>query len=142
MFFGNDSFLDMSPPTSTDSTDAKARPETLFSSHSIRRFQKCQNSGISDRGVAWDPPIHATMLATDRYKLNIYHGEEIGELYDRRQDPREQHNLWESSDHADIRAALLKRLADWFAAEDLAHGERGGSAPPKPGERLVNALKE
>ncbi len=54
-----------------------------------------------DSGHPYDPPVHATMLRQDRYKLIVHHGPpatdrvRTGELYDLADDPREERNLWD-----------------------------------------------
>ncbi len=100
-----------------------------------------RNSGINDRGVYWEPPIHATMIRDRRYKLNVYHGEPMGELYDMDSDPREQHNLWEDRRHRQERLRLTEELLDWELRQELANDARGGQTLPGPGQRLLNAQK-
>lgn len=106
-----------------------------------------RNTGISDQGVYWDPPIHATMIRDKRYKLNIYHADPAtsrslqGELYDMREDPQELHNLWEHPDYTTIQWTLTKKLLDWLFTQELHSGSRGGEAIPDPSQQLVNALK-
>jgi arylsulfatase A-like enzyme len=100
-----------------------------------------RNSGISDRGVAWDPPIHCTMFRDSRYKLNVYHGEQLGELYDMQEDPQELNNLWDHPDYAKVRLDLTDKLVEWMFRQELANDARGGEAIPDPKKRLVNALK-
>ena len=55
---------------------------------------------------------YATMYRTERYKLVIYHGLEIGELYDMQEDPNEFQNLWDSPQHVDVKLRLLKASFD------------------------------
>jgi arylsulfatase A-like enzyme len=62
-----------------------------------------------------DPPAHATMLRTERYKLVAVHGLGVGELYDLERDPNETHNLWDDPDHQPTKLALLERLCDRMA---------------------------
>ncbi len=100
-----------------------------------------RNSGINDQGVAWDPPIHCTMFRDDRFKLNVYHGEQFGELYDMREDPQELDNLWEDPEYGKVRLGLSEKLLEWMFAQELSNDARGGQALPDPKKRLVNALK-
>lgn len=82
-----------------------------------------RNSGICRNGGYFDPPIHATMLRTQQFKLNVYHEPEAngceGELYDMEADPAESHNLWSDSMYRDIRAQLLHRLSNWQVKQEL-----------------------
>lgn len=55
---------------------------------------------------------HGNMLYDGRHKLCLYHGHDVGELYDLRDDPSEFHNLWDSPACADTRWRLTKRLFD------------------------------
>ena len=54
----------------------------------------------------------ATMIRDRRYKLAVYHGHPVGELFDLEQDPHEHDNLWDSPPHAEIRFDLLRRCFD------------------------------
>lgn len=55
---------------------------------------------------------YATMWREERWKLVVYHGMEIGELYDMEQDPGEFENLWDSPAHAQIKCRLMKACFD------------------------------
>ena len=54
----------------------------------------------------------ATMYRDRRWKLNVYHGHGIGELFDMQADPREHHSLWDSPDHQDVKLDLMQRSFD------------------------------
>ena len=51
------------------------------------------------------------MIRDDRYKLIVYHGHDIGELFDLENDPDEFDNLWDDPDfdagQAQVDAAKL-----------------------------------
>jgi arylsulfatase A-like enzyme len=55
---------------------------------------------------------HATMIRDDRFKLSLYHGTGLGELYDLDADPHEHRNLWDDPAFASVRASLTARLLD------------------------------
>ena len=70
----------------------------------------------------------ATMYRDERYKLVVYHGRGLGELYDLQEDPGEFHNLWSSSAHAALRHDLMARsfdatvmAQDWGSPRVAAH---------------------
>jgi hypothetical protein len=52
------------------------------------------------------------MYRNKRYKLNVYHGNEYGELYDLQSDPNEFSNLWEDPDHQELKYRLIKASFD------------------------------
>lgn len=55
---------------------------------------------------------HANMLRTERYKLAVYHGHEVGELYDIATDPDEFENLWDDPGMQGLKHELIKQLFD------------------------------
>ncbi len=55
---------------------------------------------------------HANMLFDGQYKLVVYHGHGVGELYDLEEDPQEFYNLWEDDEFKDLRCQLVKQLFD------------------------------
>jgi arylsulfatase A-like enzyme len=57
----------------------------------------------------------ATMIRDERFKLAVYHGHEVGELYDLQEDPGEFNNLWFDPAHAAMRFRLMKRDFDALA---------------------------
>jgi arylsulfatase A-like enzyme len=58
---------------------------------------------------------YATMVRDERYKLVVYHGLGLGELYDLREDPGEFVNLWDSERHRDARFRLVVQSFDALA---------------------------
>jgi arylsulfatase len=53
-----------------------------------------------------------TMYRDERWKLVIYHGHPVGELYDMQDDPREFDNLWEKPDYQDVQHRLMRASFD------------------------------
>ena len=62
-----------------------------------------------------EPKQFCTMVRGERYKINVFHGQELGELYDLEEDPGELTNLWDRPDHLGVKAAMLKRVCDRMA---------------------------
>lgn len=58
---------------------------------------------------------YATMIRDRTHKLCVYHGKELGELYDLQNDPGEFDNLWEAASQAGRRFDLMKRSFDALA---------------------------
>ena len=52
------------------------------------------------------------MYRDRRHKLSVYHGHEIGELFDLETDPWEFDNLWDDPASAAIKAELIKASFD------------------------------
>jgi arylsulfatase len=73
-----------------------------------------------------DPAQFCTMVRTTTHKLVVFHGQELGELYDLTVDPNETRNLWNADGAQGIRAELLKQLVDRMA-------ETADPLPPRAG---------
>ncbi|MBN1809037.1 MAG: sulfatase-like hydrolase/transferase [Planctomycetes bacterium] len=54
--------------------------------------------------------IHVKTYVDERYKITVYWNREYGEIYDLQEDPGEIHNLWDSLDHARLKAELVMKL--------------------------------
>jgi hypothetical protein len=52
------------------------------------------------------------MILDGCYKLVVYHGHDVGELYDLEKDPNEFKNLWDDPSATSIKWDLTKRLFD------------------------------
>ena len=55
---------------------------------------------------------YGTMLRTEKEKIVVYHGTEVGELYDLENDPDEFENLWDSPDRQEMKLRLMKQCFD------------------------------
>lgn len=85
-------------------TDAQAADEH-------RPFVRCEYyHALEPKGVG-----DGTMLRDRRYKLCVYHGHPIGELFDLQEDPWEHHNLWDSPEHQAIKCRLMQQSFDALA---------------------------
>ena len=56
------------------------------------------------------PRVHS--IVHGRYRLSIYLGPCRNELFDLENDPGEMTNLWDSAEHATVRAMLVETLAE------------------------------
>ncbi len=54
----------------------------------------------------------ATMFRDERYKLVVYHGHGLGELYDLQEDPEEFENMWSEYEAQPLKLDLLRRSFD------------------------------
>jgi arylsulfatase len=73
-----------------------------------RDFVRCEYHDALDRPYA----SHANMIYDGRFKLVVYHGHRVGELYDLQQDPQEFHNLWDHPGMLELKHKLMKTLFD------------------------------
>jgi arylsulfatase A-like enzyme len=55
------------------------------------------------------------MLRDERYKLVIYHGHMLGELFDLEADPDEFTNLWDDPEMVEIKMRLMQQSFDALA---------------------------
>jgi len=58
---------------------------------------------------------YATMIRDEHYKLIVYHGHEIGELFDLREDPDEFDNLWDDRSLIETKLNLMRLSFDALA---------------------------
>lgn len=73
-----------------------------------RPFVRCEYYdalGLSDGSFG-------TMYRDRQYKLVVYHGHKLGELYDLQDDPHEFNNLWNDAEHQALKLTLLQRSFD------------------------------
>ncbi len=82
-----------------------------------REYVRCEdydslNSFALTDTAAVIKPYYATMYCDGRYKLVVYHGLEIGELYDLEADPHEFANLWDAPSAQAVKYGLLKQSFD------------------------------
>lgn len=73
-----------------------------------RDFVRCEYYDALDQPDG----TFGTMYRDERYKLVVYHGHGLGELYDLQADPREHVDLWDDAEHQPIKARLLQASFD------------------------------
>ncbi len=73
-----------------------------------REFVRCEYYD------ALDEPDNsfATMYRDERYKLVVYHGHGLGELYDLEEDPEEFENMWDEPEAQPLKLQLMQRSFD------------------------------
>jgi len=62
------------------------------------------------------------MMRGKDHKMVYYIGEEMGELYDLKNDPDELYNLWNSEEHQPTKTEMRLRLLEWLAASTYWNG--------------------
>jgi arylsulfatase A-like enzyme len=111
------------------------------------RFVVCsyRETGISDNGTYFNPPIYASMIFDGRYKLNLYHSlsEDFdateGQLFDLQTDPEEQINLF--SKDLVHRLKLMEMFAHWEFTMHKNRKDHQKSAIPDKTQLIANKLK-
>ena len=77
-----------------------------------REFVRSEYFDALDTFFTGGTGTFATMYRNRRYKLSLYHGHDLGELYDLQEDPWEFDNLWDSSAHAALKSELIEASFD------------------------------
>jgi arylsulfatase A-like enzyme len=73
------------------------------------------NDGGSRLGFV--PPARVRSLRTKEWRFTTYQGEDWGELYDLRNDPRETHNLWDVPEFAEVKAEMALEMIDHLTVQ-------------------------
>lgn len=120
-------------------------PLILGKEEKIHDYVICcyRGTGINDQSLYFNPPIHATMIRDEQYKMNIYHNlkensQTQGELYDMKNDKNEFNNLWNDNAYLEVKNIMMGKLLDWIVNQELNLGSRGGDSFPKASQRLNN----
>ena len=74
---------------------------------SLRDFVRCEYFDALDPYFTGGTGTYATMYRDRRYKLSVYHGHNVGELYDLEQDPWEFNDLWDHPDYQRLKNELI-----------------------------------
>ncbi len=78
----------------------------------LRPFVRSEYLDALDPHFTGGNGTFGTMFRTRQHKLCMYHDKQIGELYDLTTDPWEFENLWDSSDHQNIKNQLIREAFD------------------------------
>lgn len=78
----------------------------------IRDSVRCEYYNALDPHFTGSEGAFGTMYRRGQYKLSIYHGLGVGELYDLEDDPWEHRNLWESPEHQSLKHQLIYESFD------------------------------
>lgn len=92
--------------------------------HVVCEYNDAMGPGTMDTINHTYEASHGTMYFDGRYKMAVYHGHNIGEIYDLKNDPGEFDNLWENPEYKDLKLELLKKHIDAIAATSGAGIER------------------
>jgi arylsulfatase A-like enzyme len=86
--------------------------EGKMSGEHIRDSVRCEYFDAISAHFCGGNGTFATMYRRDQYKLSVYHGLKVGELYDLKSDPWEHNNLWDSSEHQSLKHELIYESFD------------------------------
>ena len=108
------------------------------------RFRQVGTLGCPECYAAFDLPnrTFGTMYRERRWKLIVYHGLGVGELYDMEADPDEFTSLWDSPEHQQVKAELLLKSYD-ATMRAMPYGTlfsflHATSQPPHSMQRLIS----
>ena len=83
---------------------------------SHREYARCEYySALNPDAREHFSGSYATMIRDDRYKLVVYHGHGLGEMFDLREDPHEFVNLWDDPAMLPVKLRLMQQSFDALA---------------------------
>jgi arylsulfatase len=85
---------------------------TLDTEDSHREFVRSEYFDALDPFFTGGTGAFATMYRNRQFKLSVYHGHGLGELYDLDNDPWEFNDLWNNPDYATVKADLIAKSFD------------------------------
>ena len=62
--------------------------------------------------MGFDAPARVRSIVTQDWQFSVYKGQDWGELYDLRNNPRQTHNLWAEPEYQAIRAQLFETMTE------------------------------
>lgn len=90
----------------------------------VRDSVRCEYFDSLDSHFTGGYGAFATMYRRGQYKLSIYHGKNLGELYDLAADPWEFENLWDHPDHQALKHELISESFDDHVLKTTDVGSR------------------
>ncbi|MBP86343.1 MAG: sulfatase [Planctomycetaceae bacterium] len=78
----------------------------------LRDAVRCEYFDALDPYFTGGTGTFATMYRDRRYKLSVYHGYSLGELYDLQEDPWEFNDLWDDPAHEQLKHELIYKSFD------------------------------
>jgi len=89
----------------------KAAPD-VHKSHVVSEYNDAMGTGTLSVEPNKYEGSHGSMYFDGRYKSIVYHGHDVGELYDLENDRNEFENLWFDAASVALRHEILKRHFD------------------------------
>lgn len=95
---------------------ANINPNNGMQGYSLTSRRPDARAIVIESEAAWykfgkDKNFRIRTLIDQRFRISISDDDEIGEIYDLAEDPHENHNLWGSVDHSELKMELLNKLA-------------------------------
>ncbi|MDA1066253.1 MAG: sulfatase-like hydrolase/transferase [Verrucomicrobia bacterium] len=105
-------FAGLEIPEYFQGNSLRSHLEGKASGEQIRDSVRCEYFDAVDAHFTDGNGTFATMYRRGQYKLCVYHGLKLGELYDLASDPWEHNNLWDSPEHQSLKHELIYESFD------------------------------
>ncbi|VTU27580.1 sulfatase family protein [Variovorax sp. PBL-E5] len=135
----NDSLVQLMDIAPTVLEAAGITPPTSFEAKSLWPILKGEAPAIRTEAYSELARDHIqtgaeymVMRRDERWKVVFYLGENYGELYDLHTDPGELRNLWNASEHEELRERLVKDLLVWSLRGSIASRQQSTPQPQQP----------
>ena len=107
------SLMDLGP---TILEAARLEVPSYLEGRSLRPYLEEKGKDFRPRECVFTEDNYQIMMRSQKHKLVYYIGQEEGELYDLEEDADELWNLWNRTEHQQLKQQLLNQLLGWLAA--------------------------
>ena len=90
-----------------DLTPILENPDTKVRDHCIIEEDQDYADAKDLSGL---PSLKVRTMITEDYRITVYNNEGAGDLYNLKEDPGEQHNLWDDENLRDVKSKLLSKM--------------------------------